>query len=128
MLVAVALLFVACAGTSSSKSSSAKDVEAAFRDNGLTLINSNLVDQIDNGTIDALYFASDPRQGGGEETVLFLGIFDSDQDARQYAVAEASPFADRGEIHRVKNITLYLRRDVRPQMKLAALAALDQLD
>jgi len=104
------------------------DVEAVFRDNGLTLINSNLVDQIDNGTLDALYFASDPRQGGGEEAALFLGIFDSDQDARRYAVAEASPLADGGETHRVRNVTLYLRRDVRSETRLAALAALDELD
>lgn len=118
---------VGCGGTRSPKSSSPVVVEAVFRDHGLTLINSNLVDQIDNGTLDALYFAADPRRGSGD-TVLFVGVFANDQDARRYAVAEASPLADGGETHRVRNVTLYLRRDGRSETRLAALAALDELD
>jgi hypothetical protein len=118
---------VGCGGTKSPKSSSPVVVEAVFRDHGLTLINSNIVDQIDNGTLDALYFAADPRRGSGD-TVLFVGVFANDQDARRYAVAEASPLADGGETQRVRNVTLYLRRDVRSETRLAALAALDELD
>jgi hypothetical protein len=103
-------------------------VEAVFRDHGLRLIDSNLVDEIDNGTLDALYFAADPRGGNGDKPVLFLGVFVRDEDARRYAVAEASPFADGGEIHRVRNVALYLRRHVRPETRFAALAALGEVD
>ena len=103
-------------------------VEAVFRDHGLRLIDSNLVDEIDNGTLDALYFAADPGRGSGDKPVLFLGVFVRDEDARQYAVAEASPFADGGETHRVRNVTLYLVLHVRPETRLAALAALNELD
>jgi hypothetical protein len=129
MLLAVPVVLVAaCGGTSSPKPSSPSDVEAVFRDHGLRLIDSNLFDEIDNGTLDALYFAADPRRGSGDKPVLFVGVFANDQDARRYAVAEASPLADGGETHRVRNVTLYLRRDVRSETRLAALAALDQLD
>jgi hypothetical protein len=129
MLLAVSVVICAgCGGTSPPKSPSPKNVEAAFREHGLILINSNLLDRIDNGTLDALYFAADPARGSGDAPVLFLGVFAKDQDARRYAVAEASPLADRSETHRVKNVTLFLRRGVRSETRLAALAALDELD
>lgn len=122
----VALTLSACGGMNDGDVYSAADVEAAFADEGFVLIDSGLFDPGDE-VIDAFFSAEDPRDDDSVEPVLYVGVFDTADDARQYAIPDASPFESAGAVETSANVVPHLAPNASPAVSVAARRAMSNL-